>query len=218
MLQDYLKSGRGHLLYYVFDLLYLEGRDLTSLPLIRRKELLKKILPSVPNIKFSDHIREEGILFFKVVKEKGIEGIIAKHSQSAYRMGRRSRQWLKVKTHLTQEGVIAGFTEPKGSRKSFGALVLGVFKGDELIFIGHTGGGFTAETLREIREKLDPLIRKKCPFKVEPKTNTPVTWVKPELVCEVVFRGWTDEGIMRQPVFLRLREDKAARECGARKP
>ncbi len=212
MLQDYQKSGRGHLLYYVFDLLHFEGYDLTDLPLLRRKEFLKKILPSVPNLKFSDHVHKEGILFFKVVKEKGLEGIIAKHSQSAYRMGRRSRQWLKVKTHLTQEGVIAGFTEPKGSRKNFGALVLGVFDGDELIFIGHVGGGFSAETLREIRGKLDPLIRKKCPFKTKPETNTPVTWVKPELVCEVIFHGWTDEGIMRQPVFSRLREDKAARE------
>jgi bifunctional non-homologous end joining protein LigD len=212
MLQDYQKTGRGHLLYYVFDLLHFEGHDLTDLPLLRRKELLKKILPSTPAIKFSDHVGKEGVLFFKVVKEKGLEGIIAKHSQSAYRMGRRSRQWHKVKTHLTQEGVVAGFTEPKGSRKNFGALVLGVFDGDELIFIGHTGGGFSAETLREIRGKLDPLIRKKCPFKTEPETNTPVTWVKPELVCEVVFHGWTDEGIMRQPVFSRLREDKAARE------
>jgi len=212
MLQDYQKSGRGHLLYYVFDLLHFEGHDLTDLPLLRRKELLKKILPSVPNIKFSDHVRKEGTLFFKVVKEKGLEGIIAKHSQSAYRMGRRSRQWLKVKTQLTQEGVIAGFTEPRGSRKNFGALVLGVFDGDELIFIGHAGGGFSAEILSEIRGKLDPLIRKKCPFKTEPETNTPVTWVKPELVCEVIFHGWTDEGIMRQPVFSRLREDKAARD------
>jgi bifunctional non-homologous end joining protein LigD len=127
-------------------------------------------------------------------------------------MGRRSRQWLKVKTHLTQEGVIAGFTQPRGSRKNFGALVLGVFQGDELIYIGHTGGGFGAGALREIREKLAPLIRKRCPFGVEPKTNTPATWVKPVLVCEVVFHGWTAEGLMRQPVFLRLREDKPARE------
>ena len=212
MLQDYQKSGSGHLLYYVFDLLYFQGHDLTSLPLVRRKELLKRILPSVPKIKFSDHVWKEGVLFFNVVKEKGLEGIIAKHSQSAYRVGKRSRQWLKVKTQLTQEGVIAGFTEPRGRRKDFGALVLGVFEGDELIFIGHTGGGFSAKTIREIREKLEPLIKDECPFKVEPKTNTPVTWVEPELVCEVIFHGWTDEGIMRQPVFSRLREDKAARE------
>ena len=211
-LQDYRKSGRGHLLYYVFDLLHFEGHDLTNLPLLRRKELLKKVLPSSSNIRFSDHVEKEGVLFFKVVKEKGLEGIMAKHGRSAYKPGMRSRHWLKVKTHLTQEGVIAGFTEPMGGRKNFGALVLGVYDEGELIFVGHTGGGFSAETLREIRERLNPLIRKKCPFKVEPKTNTPVTWVKPELVCEVVFHGWTDEGMMRQPVFSRLREDKASRE------
>jgi len=211
-LQDYQKSGSGHLLYYVFDLLYFQGHDLTNLPLVRRKELLKEILPSDPHIKFSDHVWKEGTLFFHVVKQKGLEGIIAKQAGSVYRMGRRSRQWLKVKTHLTQEGVIAGFTEPQGRRKHFGALVLGVFQGDELVFIGHTGGGFDAEMLREIREKLNPLIQDSCPFKEEPKTNTPVTWVKPELVCEVVFHGWTGEGLMRQPVFSRLREDKAARE------
>jgi bifunctional non-homologous end joining protein LigD len=211
-LQDYQKSGKGHLLYYVFDLIHFAGHDLTSLPLIRRKEILKKILPAAPNIKFSDHIVKEGGLFFRVAKERGLEGIMAKHSQSAYRMGRRSRQWLKVKTQLVQEGVIAGFTEPRGSRKHFGALVLGIFKGDELVYIGNTGGGFGIGMLREIREKLDSLIREKCPFGVEPKTNTPVTWVNPELVCEVAFHGWTDEGSMRQPVFLRLREDKTARD------
>jgi bifunctional non-homologous end joining protein LigD len=212
LLQNYQKSGSGHLLYYVFDLLYFQGHDLTSLPLLRRKELLKKILPSVPKIRFSDHVENEGVLFFHVVKEKGLEGIIAKHAHSTYQTGRRSQQWLKVKTQLTQEGVIAGFTEPRGGRKHFGTLVLGVFKGDELIFIGHSGGGFGAKNLQEVREKLAPLIQKECPFAVEPKTNTPATWVKPELVCEVALSGWTDEGIMRQPVFLRLREDKAARE------
>jgi bifunctional non-homologous end joining protein LigD len=211
-LQHYQDSGNGHLLYYVFDLLYFRGHDLTSLPLLRRKELLKKILPSVPKIRFSDHVWKEGALFYAVSKEKGLEGIIAKHSQSVYETGKRSRQWLKVKTRLTQEGVIAGFTEPGGSRKYFGALVLGVFEGDELIYIGHLGGGFTANHLRDIRERLDPLIQEECPFTLKPETNTPVTWVKPELVCEVALSGWTGDGAMRQPVFLRLREDKTARE------
>jgi bifunctional non-homologous end joining protein LigD len=117
-----------------------------------------------------------------------------------------------VKTRLTQEGVIAGFTEPGGGRKYFGALVLGVFEGDELISIGHVGGGFTAKQLKDIRKKLDPLIQKECPFTVKPETNARVTWVKPELVCEVSLSGWTEDAVMRQPVFLRLREDKAARE------
>jgi bifunctional non-homologous end joining protein LigD len=200
------------LLYYVFDLLYFRGHDLTGLPLQRRKELLKKILPSSPKIRFSDHVWKEGVLFYNVAKEKGLEGIVAKHSQSPYETGRRSRQWLKVKTRLTQEGVIAGFTEPGGGRKYFGALVLGVFEGDELISIGHVGGGFTAKQLKDIRKKLDPLIQKECPFTVKPETNARVTWVKPELVCEVSLSGWTEDAVMRQPVFLRLREDKAARE------
>jgi bifunctional non-homologous end joining protein LigD len=211
LLQDYQKSGKGYLLYYVFDLLHLEGHDLTGLPLLRRRALLKKILPADPKIKFSEHVTKEGTLFFKVVAEKGLEGIVAKHSQSAYRMGERSRQWLKVKTQLVQEGVIAGFTEPRGSRRNLGSLVLGVYDNGVLTFIGHAGGGLSAGVLREIREKLNPLIIEECPFKVKPKTNTPVTWVKPELVCEVAFRGWTSEGMMRHPVFSRLREDKTAR-------
>jgi bifunctional non-homologous end joining protein LigD len=203
---------RGHLLYYVFDLLYFRGHDLTALPLQRRKELLKKILPSAPKIRFSDHVRKEGVLFYQVSKDKGVEGIIAKHSQSVYETGRRSRQWLKVKTRLTQEGVIAGFTEPGGGRKYFGALVLGVYDGDELISISNVGSGFRSSDLQYIREQLGPLVQEECPFTVQPETNAPVTWVKPELVCEVSFSGWTEDAVMRQPVFLRLREDKAARE------
>jgi bifunctional non-homologous end joining protein LigD len=211
-LQHYPDSGSGHLLYYVFDLLYFKGHNLMDLPLQRRKELLKKILPSTPKIKFSDHVWKEGVLFYNVVKEKGLEGIVAKHSQSVYETGRRSLQWLKVKTRLTQEAVIAGFTEPGGGRKYFGALVLGLYEGDELIYIGHAGGGFSEKDLKDIREKLEPLIQKECPFKVEPETNARVTWVKPELACEISLSGWTEDGVMRHPVFLRLREDKAARE------
>lgn len=212
LLQHYQQAGSGHLLYYVFDLLHFQGHDLTNLPLIRRKELLKKILPAAPKIRFSDHVWQEGTLFFAVVKKQGLEGIIAKHARSLYQMGKRSRQWLKVKTLLTQEGVIAGFTAPRGGRRHLGALVLGVFKGDELTYIGHSGGGFGAKDLEAIHEKLAPLIREECPFRVKPETNTPATWVKPEVVCEVGFHGWTIDGVMRQPVFLRLREEKAARE------
>jgi bifunctional non-homologous end joining protein LigD len=211
-LQDYGKSHSGHLVYYVFDLLFFAGRDLTNLQLIKRKAILKKILPPSLKVKFNDHVWKDGTLFFDMAREKGLEGIIAKRAGSTYHMGKRSRDWLKIKTRLTQEGVIAGFTEPRGVRRYFGALVLGVFAGKELVYIGHTGGGFDAAKLDEIRERLHPLIRKKCPFKEEPKTNMPVTWVKPQLVCEVVFQGWTAEGLMRQPIFLRLREDKDARE------
>jgi bifunctional non-homologous end joining protein LigD len=211
-LQNYRKTGRGHLLYYVFDLLHWQGHDLTGLPLLRRKELLKKILPISPKVRFSDHIRQDGVLFFQVAKGKGLEGIIAKQAQSLYEIGRRSRHWLKVKTQQTQEGIICGFTAPRGGRKHFGTLVLGVHNGDELTCIGHAGGGFGAKELEEIRARLEPLIQEECPFKVPPETGMPVTWVSPELVCEVVFHGWTEEGVMRQPSFLRLREDKAACE------
>jgi bifunctional non-homologous end joining protein LigD len=217
-LQHYQDTRSGRLLYYVFDLLYFQGHDLTGLPLQRRKELLKKVLPSSPNIRLSDHVGKEGILFFSVVKDKGLEGIVAKHAQSTYETGRRSRQWLKVKTRLTQEGVIAGFTEPGGSRKYFGALVLGHYDGDSLVSIGQVGSGFTEKDLKDIREKLGALVQKKCPFPAAPETSAPVTWVRPELVCEVALSGWTGDAVMRHPVFLRLREDKAARDVVREKP
>ncbi|HZV81914.1 MAG TPA: non-homologous end-joining DNA ligase [Geobacteraceae bacterium] len=212
LLQNYRSSGSGHLLYYVFDLLHFQGHDLTGLPLIRRKEFLKKILPQVPKIRFSDHVLQDGVLFFRVARGKGLEGIIAKQAQSSYQIGTRSRQWLKVKTQLTQEGVIAGFTAPRGGRRHFGTLVLGVYDGGEFTCIGHAGGGFDANELEEIRARLEPLIQEECPFKLKPETGTPSTWVRPELVCEVAFHGWTVDGVMRQPSFLRLREDKAPRE------
>jgi bifunctional non-homologous end joining protein LigD len=212
MLQDYPKSAGGHLIYYVFDLLHFQGHDLTNLPLVRRKELLKKILPASPRVKFSDHVQEEGILFFKVAKEKGLEGIMAKEALSHYQIGRRSRQWLKIKTHMTQEAIVAGFTTPRGGRRHFGALVLGVFEENNLVFIGDVGGGFSARTLKGVKERLDPLICDESPFTTIPKLDRPVTWVKPEIVCEVVFHGWTKEGIMRQPVFSRLSDDKQARD------
>ncbi len=218
MLQDYRKSRKGHLIYYVFDLLHLGGHDLTNLPLIRRKELLRKVLPSLPGIRFTDHIWKDGIAFFNVVSEKGLEGIVAKNSRSVYRTGKRSLQWLKVKTRDTQDAVIGGFTEPGGLRKHFGALVLGVYEKDDLIYIGHTGGGFSVKALAEIRGRLEPLIRRTCPFKIKPKTNRAVTWVEPELVCEVDFHGWTTDGVMRQPTFLRVRDDKSARDVMREKP
>ncbi len=211
-LQHYARTGSGHLLYSVFDLLYFEGHDLTGLPLVRRKEVLKKILPPMPNVRVSDHVTKEGLLFYRVVREKGLEGMMAKHAQSLYETGKRSRQWLKIKKQLTREAVIAGFTEPGGGRPYFGALVLGQYDDGKFTYIGHVGSGFSAGDLKGIHEALKSLVRKECPFGEEPATNAPVTWVRPELVCEVSLSGWTAEGVMRQPVFLRLRDDKTARE------
>jgi bifunctional non-homologous end joining protein LigD len=210
LLQNYQKSGRGQLLYYVFDLLYLDGRDLRELPLRRRKELLSKLIGGLPNVRLSEEIEENGTDFFKAATERGLEGIVAKNADSSYREGIRSQDWLKIKTHGRQEAVICGFTEPRGKREHMGALILGVYENKELIYIGHTGGGFGAKGLQDLSKQLQPLLQAKCPFKKKPKTNAPAHWVRPELVCEVSFQEWTNDGSMRQPIFLGLREDKAA--------
>jgi bifunctional non-homologous end joining protein LigD len=212
LLQNYQNTGEGQLTYYVFDVLSLNGKNLTQLPLLERKKILKKILPKNKVIKYSDHIMAEGIKFFKLAQKLNIEGIIAKDGASTYRMGKRTLEWQKIKIHMQQEAVIGGFTDPRGGRKKFGALVLGVYHKDKLIYIGHTGGGFNDLSLSEIYNKLKPLAQKLSPFENPPKTNAPVTWVKPKLVCEVTFAEWTEEGHMRQPIFLGLRTDKTPKE------
>ncbi len=218
LLQNYQNTGSGNLTYYVFDLLYYEGRDLRSLPLWQRKKILKTILPKAKNIKFSDHIEDEGVAFFHAAQKQNLEGIMGKNSQSDYRVGRRTSDWVKIKTHMRQEAVIVGFTEPRGSRTKFGALILGVYEGKDLKYIGHTGGGFDEKTLKVVHDKLKPLIIDKPAFKDIPKTNAPATWVKPQLVCEVSFTEWTSDGSMRQPIFLGLREDKKASQVVKEEP
>ena len=210
LLQNYQKSGKGQLLYYVFDLLYLDGRDLRGLTLRRRKELLSKLIVGLPNVLLSEEIEDNGIAFFEAATERGLEGIIAKNAEGSYREGIRGPDWLKIKTHGRQEAVIGGYTEPRGKREHMGALILGVYEDEDLIYIGHTGGGFGAKGLEELWKRLQPLVQAKCPFKEKPKTNAPAHWVAPELVCEVSFQEWTDDGSMRQPIFVGLREDKAA--------
>lgn len=212
LLQNYQQTGKGHLIYYVFDLLFLNGKDLRSQPLIERKKLLKKILHSNFHIKYSDHVLEHGKKLYQAAKKQGLEGIMAKDCQSPYRSGQRSREWQKIKLRQQQEAVIGGFTQPLGSRKKLGALVLGVYQRGKLVYIGHTGGGFNEESLNLVYNKLIPLKQKRSPFAILPKTNTPATWVKPKLVCEVTFEEWTSDGHMRQPIFLGLRPDKKATE------
>ncbi len=212
LLQNYARTGAGNLVYYVFDILYLDGRDLRSLPLSERLQVLSDVITETGQIRISYGTNDMGEDFFKAALKQGLEGIIAKDLQGEYKAGVRSSYWQKIKTHLRQEAVIAGFTEPRGSRTGFGALVLGVYKGSDLIYIGHTGGGFDQAMIRELMTKLEPLIQKSSPFKKIPKTNTPATWVKPKLVCEVSFQEWTGDGVMRQPIYLGLREDKDAKE------
>jgi bifunctional non-homologous end joining protein LigD len=207
-LQNWQNSAQGELAYYVFDLLWIDGYDITHLPLIERKKILLQIIPDTDVIRYSDHIEKTGKEFFEVAKKQGLEGIIAKNRNSVYEINARSRSWLKIKTTARQEAVICGFTAPRASRQYFGALLLGIYKDDKLIYAGHTGTGFNEKTLKETWNKLEPLITDKCPFEKEPKTNMPATWVKPKLVCEIKFQEWTQDNIMRVPVFMGLRTDK----------
>jgi bifunctional non-homologous end joining protein LigD len=218
LLQQWQKTGEGQLLYYVFDILWLNGRNLMDLPLYERKEILKAILPEHETIRFSDHITGTGKQFYQAATSQGLEGIMAKNAASTYTPKVRTKQWLKIKINQQQEVVIAGFTETRGSRKHFGALVLGVYQNDELVYVGHTGSGFDEAMLATVYNKLKPLITNKLPFAKKPKTNMPCTWVKPKLVCEVKFSEWTKDNILRQPIFLGLREDKDPKEVRREDP
>lgn len=217
-LQHYRKTGEGKLVFYVFDLLYIEGYDLRPLPLVRRKEILRSVLPELPRIRYSDHIEDRGLALYKQAIEHKVEGIIGKDGQSAYRAGVRSKEWLKVKTYQRQEAVIGGYTEPRGSRQHLGALLLGVYEGGKLVYVGHSGSGFDQAALAETKDLLDKRIRNKSPFSPIPRTNTPATWVEPDLVCEVQFAGWTNDGMMRQPIFMGLREDRDPKEVHRERP
>jgi bifunctional non-homologous end joining protein LigD len=207
-LQNWMSDQQGTLRYYVFDILWLNGYDLTQVPLIDRKKILKQIIPQSDAICYSDHVEKNGIKFFEAANQRGLEGIIAKKKNATYETDTRSKNWLKIKTALRQEAVIVGFTEPAGSRSYFGALVLGIYENGKLEYAGHTGTGFTHKTLKEVWDRLEPLITEKCPFDVKPKTRLPATWVKPKLICEVKFQEWTQGHIMRVPVFMGLRTDK----------
>lgn len=208
LLQNYSKSNKGDVLYYVFDLLYLNGQDLRNHPLVERKKILDNLITNKNKlIKFSDHIEEKGILLFKTVVANGLEGIIAKNSQSTYQM-RRSKEWLKIKTTCRQEVVIGGFTEPKGSRQYFGSLVVGVYKKRKLYYVGKVGTGFTEESLATIYKQIKLLTQENAPFENSPKGLGKVFWLKPRLVCEVVFTEWTQDGKMRHPTFQGMRIDK----------
>jgi bifunctional non-homologous end joining protein LigD len=211
-LQNWQKYHEGELAYYAFDLLWLDGYDVTQVPLIERKKILRQIIPPAQPIRYSDHIEANGQDFFEAAKKQGLEGIIAKNKNSIYEPGVRSRNWLKIKTAARQEAVICGFTEPRASRQYFGALILGIYQDDSLVYAGHTGTGFNEKLLKETWNKLQPLITDKCPFDQKPKTNMPATWVKPKLVCEIKFQEWTQDNIMRVPVFMGLRTDKKPAE------
>jgi len=212
MLQQIGDNPDLALTFQVFDLLWLNGHSTKELPLIQRKELLKDALVETDIIKYCDHIPEKGIDFFNQMKKMELEGMIAKKSDSIYSENQRSSDWLKIKFTNTEEAIICGFTEPRGSREGFGALILGKYINGKLIYAGHTGTGFNRELIHEVLEKLKKLIIKTSPFENKPKTNMPVTWTKPELVCEIKFSEITKDGIFRHPVFVTIREDKEPKE------
>ena len=181
LLQNWQNNGAA-LQYFVFDILWLDGKDVTSLPLTERKGILKGLLPANDAIiRYSDEVDAKGIRFFDATMKQGLEGVMAKRKDSIYIADSRTENWVKIKSVSRQEVIICGFTQPRNSRKYFGALLLGVYQGKELIYIGHTGSGFNTKSLQSIYEQLQPLVIADCPFKRCPKGNMPVTWVRPHL-------------------------------------
>ncbi len=205
-------AAKTRVVYYVFDLLYLDGFDLTGCAVLERKNKLEAILKSAKNIRYSDHIIEHGRQLYKEIAKVPLEGIIAKRLDSVY-VQKRSRDWLKVKTVLESEVVIGGYTQSRSSRSYFGALVVGLYDQGKLHYVGHTGGGFNEKSLAQVHQLLQPLKTSNSPFFEKVQTNEPVQWVKPKLVAQVKFAEWTADRRMRQPIFLGLREDKKPGEC-----
>jgi len=210
-------------IYYAFDLLYLDGLDLRRIALEQRKRLLQeRIVASVAGgsevIHFSDHYAEKGLDLFEAARQRGLEGIVAKKRSSAYQE-RRSSDWLKIKITQRQECVIGGYTDPEGSREYFGAIVLGLYdQHGHLIHVGQAGTGFDQKTLKEIFARLQALKTKQNPFYGEIGGLRKVHFVRPELVAEIKFAEWTHETAeggmkLRAPVFMGLRFDKLAEEC-----
>ncbi len=222
-LQQWRSEADGRLIFYLFDILWLDGKDLTKLPLIERRKILRDVRPQSDMIVLSENFSEEGNKFFALADNLGLEGIMAKKEKSLYKPGARSKEWLKIKTQKFQELVIGGYTKNENTSKQFSALLLGLFNGNQFDFITPVGTGFTNKRQTEILETLDSLKIKTCPFSTIPDYNKPsrfrpnppkaeVTWVKPEIVCEISYREITKDGAIRHPSFKGLRPDKEARK------
>ena len=222
-LQNWRSEADGEIYFYVFDLLWMNGKDLMQIPLSERRNLLKQIVPENNIIRLSENFEVSGIEFFETAKKMGLEGIMAKKSDSVYSAGNRSKEWLKIKANKRQEMVIGGYTKNDDSSKSFSSLLLGVFEKGELIYTGKVGTGFNDKQQIEMLKQFKPHITKSAPFTELPDINKPsrfrpnpphaiAIWMKPELVCEVSFTEMTTDGIMRHPSFEAMRIDKKAKE------
>ena len=219
-LQGYLESlGRpdtqgeeaAAIIYYVFDILFLDGYDLSQVPLAQRKGMLGRVLRPSKQVRLLEHFEGDGEAIFRGAVAQGLEGIIAKRKDSIYQAGRRLSGWLKIKATRSDDFVVGGYTRGTGSRtRTFGSLLLGYYNdGGQLVPAGHVGTGFDERALTDLRKRLDAMATEDSPFAEMPELNAPTTWVRPEIVVEVAFTQWTRDGRLRAPVFLRLRDDKS---------
>ncbi len=195
--------------FFAFDLLYLDGHDLRNAPLAERRKALRQVLTPTERFRISEQFAAGGVEMLEAAKQAGLEGIMAKHADSQYE-SRRSRSWLKIKVRNRQEFLICGFTH--GERAYFSSLVLGVYRDGELVHAGQVGTGFDDQAIHDIHTRLQPLIADEAPFRKGAKIPRKVTWVRPELVCEVAFLEWTPDGQLRAPSFIALRDDIEPRE------
>jgi bifunctional non-homologous end joining protein LigD len=203
--------------YFAFDVLYLDGYDLRGVSLAQRRELLQAVVSPGGVLRISEVFPGAGEELLEAARTMGLEGVVAKHASSTYE-SRRSREWVKIKIVGEQEFVIGGFTAPQGERDYFGALVLGLYDAGELLWVGNVGTGFDQKLLASLHAALQPLIVDKCPFSERPKPDKGITWVKPELVCQVKYANWTPDRRLRAPVFLGLRNDVAASQVAREDP
>ena len=223
-LQNWRSEADGELVYYIFDVLWYNGKSLVDLPLLQRQAILKEVIPTDDDrIRLSKVFAVSGIAFYKASERMGLEGIIAKKANSNYSSGLRSKEWLKIKVHKRQEVVIGGYTLNNDSSKLFSSLLLGVFDNGKLKYVGKVGTGFNDQAQKEMMEQFKPLVSKNTPFDEEPDYNKPsrfrpnpphakATWLKPELVCEVAFAEVTSDGVFRHPSFQGMRIDKKAKD------
>jgi bifunctional non-homologous end joining protein LigD len=218
-LQNWRSEADGELIFYLFDILWIDGHDLCELPLKDRRRILESMVPPADNIRISQGFEFSGIHLFDTVKKMGLEGIIAKKLDSAYHKNERSREWLKIKTQKRQEVIIGGYTLNEGSGKLFSSLLVGLFKNKKLVYTGKVGTGFNQKMQEGLVRQFKPYITKKVPFSSVPDINKPsrfrpnppgakAVWLKPKLVCEVSFTEMTSDGLMRHPSFEGMRPDK----------
>jgi len=223
-LQNWRSEADGVLIYYVFDILWYNGKNIMALTLSERQAVLKEILPTNDDrIRLSQTFTSNGLDFFAAAKKMGLEGIMAKRATSVYSPDSRNKEWLKIKVNLRQEVVIGGFTKNDGSSKQFSSLLLGVYENGKFQYVGKVGTGFSDKLQKEMMQQFLPLITNKIPFASEPDINKPsrfrpnppnavATWLKPALVCEVSFAEVTSDGVFRHPSFEGMRADKKASE------